>query len=91
MGKMAIDHIQQMINDEVKERFPDGAVRRVELLQHGDDPAVEPGAAGPGPDRSYRRTEELLGVPGGVEPRAPDEDHGVALASRAEASASHPA
>ena len=43
MGKTAIDHIQQMINDEVKERFPDGAVRRVELLQHGDDPAVEPG------------------------------------------------
>lgn len=43
MGKTAIDHIQQMVNDEVKERFPDGAVRRVELLQHGDDPAVEPG------------------------------------------------
>jgi len=43
MGKTAIDHIQQMVNDEVKERFPGGAVRRVELLQHGDDPAVEPG------------------------------------------------
>jgi hypothetical protein len=27
----------------VKEHFPDGGVRRIALLQHGDDPSVEPG------------------------------------------------
>jgi hypothetical protein len=27
----------------VKEHFPDGGVQRVALLQHGDDPSVEPG------------------------------------------------
>jgi hypothetical protein len=41
--RAAMDQIQQMIDDEVKERFPEGAVRRVVLLQHGDDPVVEPG------------------------------------------------
>jgi hypothetical protein len=35
-----------MIDDEVKERFPAGAVRRVMLLQYGDDPVVEPGEVG---------------------------------------------
>jgi hypothetical protein len=44
MEPAAIERVQQMINDEVRERFPATAVRRVELLQHGDDPAVEPGA-----------------------------------------------
>ena len=32
-----------MIDDEVKERFPEGAVRQVMLLQYGDDPVIEPG------------------------------------------------
>jgi hypothetical protein len=43
MERAALDQIQQMIDGEVKERFPEGAVRRVELLQYGDDPVVEPG------------------------------------------------
>ena len=43
MERTETDHIQQMIDNEVKERFPEGAVQRVVLLQHGDDPAVEPG------------------------------------------------
>jgi hypothetical protein len=43
MERAEIDHVQQMIEDEVKERFPERAVRRVLLLQHGDDPVVEPG------------------------------------------------
>jgi hypothetical protein len=27
----------------VKEHFPDGGVQRIALLQHGDDPSVQPG------------------------------------------------
>ena len=27
----------------MKEHFPDGGVQRIALLQHGDDPSVEPG------------------------------------------------
>ena len=43
MERAALERLQQMIDDEVKERFPEGAVRRVMLLQYGDDPVVEPG------------------------------------------------
>jgi hypothetical protein len=43
MERVAMDRIQQMIDDEVKERFPEGAVPRLVLLQYGDDPVVEPG------------------------------------------------
>jgi hypothetical protein len=43
MEQAALEQLQQMIDDEVKERFPEGAVRRVVLLQYGDDPVVEPG------------------------------------------------
>jgi hypothetical protein len=43
MERAALDRLQQMIDGEVKERFPEGAVRRVVLLQYGDDPVVEPG------------------------------------------------
>ncbi len=42
MDQAAIDHIEQQINGEVKKRFP-GAVRRVAVLQYGDDPVIEPG------------------------------------------------
>jgi hypothetical protein len=38
-----LERLQQTIDDEVKERLPAGAVRRVVLLQYGDDPVVEPG------------------------------------------------
>jgi len=40
--RAAIDRIEHQIDREVKARFPDGAVQRVALLQHGDDPAIEP-------------------------------------------------
>ena len=43
MERAALERLQQMIDDEVKERFPEGAVRQVVLLQYGDDPVVEPG------------------------------------------------
>src|SRR5580700_10938510 len=42
MDQAAIDHIEQQIDGEVKKRFP-GAVRRVAVLQYGDDPVIEPG------------------------------------------------
>ena len=38
-----MDRIERRINDEVLARFPAGAVQRVAVLQHGDDPVIEPG------------------------------------------------
>jgi hypothetical protein len=43
MERAVLDQLQQTIDREVKERFPEGAVRQVMLLQYGDDPVVEPG------------------------------------------------
>jgi hypothetical protein len=34
------------VEQEVKARFPEGAVQEVRLLRYGDDPAIEPGGAG---------------------------------------------
>ena len=36
-------NLERVINHEMQERFGAGAVQRAVLLQHGDDPAVEPG------------------------------------------------
>jgi len=41
MDKAATDRIEQ----QIKLAFPDGAVTRVQVLQYGDDPEVEPGQA----------------------------------------------
>src|SRR3984885_3486242 len=38
-----ISRIERIINRELKERFGLSSVRRAVLLQHGDDPAIEPG------------------------------------------------
>src|SRR5690349_3597261 len=35
--------VERVINHEVQERFGARAVQRAVLLQHGDDPAIEPG------------------------------------------------
>jgi hypothetical protein len=37
------DQLERVINHELNERFAAGAVQRAVLLQHGDDPAIEPG------------------------------------------------
>jgi hypothetical protein len=37
------DQVERAINHELKERFAEGAIQRAVLLQHGDDPAIEPG------------------------------------------------
>jgi hypothetical protein len=39
----ALDHLQQLVEDEVRARFPGAPVQRVAVLQYGDDPVVEPG------------------------------------------------
>jgi hypothetical protein len=39
--KAATDRIEQ----QVRQAFPDGAITRVQVLQYGDDPEVEPGQA----------------------------------------------
>jgi hypothetical protein len=41
--KAAVEHVQQILDKEIKGRFPEGTIERVELLQYGDDPVVEPG------------------------------------------------
>jgi hypothetical protein len=41
--RVAVDRVQQMIDDEAAQRFPAGAVPRLVLLQYGDHPVVEPG------------------------------------------------
>jgi hypothetical protein len=38
-----ITRIERIINRELKERFGPSSVRRAVILQHGDDPAIEPG------------------------------------------------
>lgn len=43
MDPNELDRLQRRIEEEVKARFPDGAVQHVSLLQHGDAPVVEPG------------------------------------------------
>lgn len=43
MEQAALDHIQQLIEDDVVARFPGGGIERVAVLQYGDDPVVEPG------------------------------------------------
>ncbi len=43
MERAEQEQVQRVIDHEIKDRFPDGAVQQAVLLQHGDDPAIEPG------------------------------------------------
>ncbi len=43
MERAELDQIERVINHELRERFLTGAVQRAVLLQHGEDPAIEPG------------------------------------------------
>jgi hypothetical protein len=54
VDRAAVEHVQRILDEEIKGRFPEGTIEQVALLQHGDDPVVEPGqfvvrvvAAGP--------------------------------------------
>ena len=41
MDQAALDQLEQQIIEEVNKRFP-GVAQRVEVLQYGDDPVIEP-------------------------------------------------
>jgi hypothetical protein len=43
LDRAALDQLQRGLDDQVREQFPHAGVQRVTLLQHGDDPRVEPG------------------------------------------------
>jgi hypothetical protein len=43
MEQAALERLQGKLDEQVKEHFPDDGIQQVTLLQHGDDPAVEPG------------------------------------------------
>jgi hypothetical protein len=43
VDKKAVERVQQKLDEEIKGRFPEGAIEQVRLLQYGDDPVVEPG------------------------------------------------
>jgi hypothetical protein len=42
MDRDVLDVIEREIDDEVRMRFPGGAVRHVAVLQYGDDPKIDP-------------------------------------------------
>lgn len=43
MEQAQLETIRQQFDHQVRSRFPEDAVERVEVLQYGDDPEVEPG------------------------------------------------
>lgn len=43
MERTELDQLEQVVNHEIKARFPPGSVDRVVVLQHGDDPVIGPG------------------------------------------------
>jgi hypothetical protein len=43
LERAARDQLQSRLDEQLKAHFPDGGVQRIALLQHGDDPSIEPG------------------------------------------------
>lgn len=43
MEQADIERLRQRFSDEVHTRFPGAPIERVEVLQYGDDPSIEPG------------------------------------------------
>jgi hypothetical protein len=43
MERAALDRMEQELDAEVRERFPGAPIERVQILQYGDDPEIEPG------------------------------------------------
>jgi hypothetical protein len=70
LDRAGLDELQSRLGEQVREHFPDGRVQRVALLQHGDDPSVEPGGllarvfieqAGEAPShRAWHRDHETM-------------------------------
>jgi hypothetical protein len=74
MDEATKEQVRRKIEGEARQRFP-GAVRRVALLQHGDEPVVEPG------ELLVRViVEPPVGTPDGGDPlRAFEEVHRAAM------------
>jgi hypothetical protein len=70
MEQQALEQVQQMLDENIKSRFPEGMIEEVRLLQYGDDPVVEPGqlvvrviaAAGADEEHRHRVTRKLEGA-----------------------------
>ena len=70
LDRAVLDELQSRLGEQVREHFPDGGVQRIALLQHGDDPSVEPGGllvrvfieeAGEAPShRAWHRDHETM-------------------------------
>jgi hypothetical protein len=43
MEQAEIERLTQEFDQEVRRRFPDAPIQRVQVLQYGDDPEIEPG------------------------------------------------
>jgi hypothetical protein len=43
LDRAVLEQLQTTLDEQLREHFPDGGVQRIALLQHGDDPSVEPG------------------------------------------------
>ena len=62
MEQAELDRIRQQFAEEVRRRLPGVPIERIEVLQHGDDPEVEPGQllarvviAAPGDEEDRKR------------------------------------
>jgi hypothetical protein len=70
MEKEVLEQVQQMLDETVKSRFPEGVIEQVRLLQYGDDPVVEPGqivvsviaAAGADEQENHRVARKFAGA-----------------------------
>ena len=67
MEQAELDRIRQQFNEEVRRRMPGAPIERIEVLQHGDDPEVEPGqvlarvvVAAPGGEEERKRVFDEL-------------------------------
>lgn len=43
MEQTEVERLRQQFDDGVRRRFPDAPIERIEVLQYGDDPGIEPG------------------------------------------------
>jgi hypothetical protein len=43
MERAEADRLRQEFDGEVRRRFPDAPIERIQVLQYGDDPEIEPG------------------------------------------------
>jgi hypothetical protein len=43
MEQAEFERISQQFNEKISERFPGAPIERIEVLQYGDDPKIEPG------------------------------------------------